>query len=57
MEGYAGIIEKGNEQYKMGFMVRVNPKKIRVSAGNTDFWVLDGNDDDIRPYRILVKKI
>ena len=57
MEGYAGIIEKGNEQYKMGFMVRVNPKKIRVSAGNTEFWVLDGNDDDIRPYRILVKKI
>ena len=57
MEGYAGIIEKGNEQYKMGFMVRVNPKKIRISAGNPEFWVLDGNDDDIRPYRILVKKI
>jgi len=57
MEGYAGIIEIGSEKYKMGFMVRANPKKIRVSAGNIDFWVLDGNDDAIRPYRILIKKI
>ena len=57
MEGYAGIIEIGSEKYKMGFMVRCNPKKIRVSAGNLDFWVLDGNDDSIRPYRILIKKI
>ena len=57
MEGYAGIIEANNEKYKMGFMVRVNPSKIRVSAGNLDFWVLDGNDDDIRPYRILIKKL
>ena len=57
MEGYAGIIEIGAEKYKMGFMVRVNPDKIRVSAGNIDFWVLDGDDSNIRPYRILVKKI
>ena len=57
MEGYAGIIEIGSEKYKMGFMVRVNPDKIRVSAGNIDFWVLDGDDSNIRPYRILVKKI
>ena len=57
MEGYAGIICIGQDQYKMGFMVRVNPEKIRVSAGNPEFWILDGNDDDIRPYRILVKKI
>jgi len=57
MEGYAGIVEIGAEKYKMGFMVRVNPKKIRVSAGNIDFWVLDGDDDSIRPYRILIKKI
>jgi len=32
-------------------------KKIRISAGNIEFWVLDGNDDSIRPYRILIKKI
>ena len=57
MEGYAGIIEIGKEKYKMGFMVRCNPKKIRISAGNIEFWVLDGNDDSIRPYRILIKKI
>lgn len=37
-------------------MVRENSTKIRVLAGNLDFWVVDRNDD-IRPYRILIKKI
>ena len=57
MERYAEIIQKGQEKYKIGFMVRVNPEKIRVSARNADFWIVDGKDDDIRPYRILVKEI
>lgn len=57
MERYAEIIQKGQEKYKIGFMVRVNPEKIRVSAKNTDIWIVDGKDDDIRPYRILVKEI
>ena len=34
MEGYAGIIEIGNEIYKIGFMVRCNSKKNRDSAVN-----------------------
>ena len=57
MDGYAGIIEINNEKYKIGFMLRVNPKKIRIPVGKEDFWVLNGNDDEVRPYRILVKKI
>ena len=57
MERYAEIIQKGKKKYKIGFMVRVNPKKIRVSARNTDIWIVDGKVDDIRPYRILVKEI
>ena len=57
MERYAEIIKKGQKKYKIGLMVRVNPKKIRVSDRNADFWIVDGNDDDIRPYRILVKEI
>ena len=57
MDNYAGIIEINNEKYKMGFMLRVNPEKIRIPVGNMKFWVLNGNDDEVRPYRILVKKV
>ena len=57
MEEFCGEININNETYKIGFMIRVNPEKIRMCAENTDLWVLNGNDDEIRPYRILVKKI
>ena len=57
MENYAGIVEIDNEKYQMGFMLRVNPEKIRVPVGRPDFWVLNGNPDEIRPYRILIKKV
>ena len=57
MDNYAGIIEINKVKYKMGFMLRVNPEKIRVPQGKEEFWVLNGNIDEVRPYRILVKKI
>ena len=57
MDNYAGILEINNEKYKMGFMLRVNPDKIRVPVGNLNFWVLNGNPDEVRPYRILIKKV
>ena len=57
MDNYAGIVEINNKKYKMGFMLRVNPEKIRVPTGNLKFWVLNGNDDEVRPYRILIKKV
>ena len=56
MDNYAGVVEINNEKYKMGFMLRVNPEKIRVPS-NLNFWVLNGNIDEVRPYRILVKKV
>ena len=57
MDNYAGKVEINNGMYKMGFMLRVNPEKIRVPVGNLNFWVLNGNPDEIRPYRILIKKV
>ena len=57
MDNYAGKVEINNEIYKMGFMLRVNPEKIRVPVGNLNFWVLNGNTDEVRPYRILIKKV
>ena len=57
MDEFCGEINVGDEIYKMGFMIRVNPKKIRMCAENMDLWVLNGHEDEIRPYRILIKKI
>ena len=47
-------------------MLRVNPYKIRICEGEPDFWVFEGFtdeekkrqfDDEVRPYRILLKEI
>jgi hypothetical protein len=57
MEEFCGEINVGEETYKIGFMVRVNPKKIRMCAENMELWVLDGKEAEIRHYRILIKKI
>ena len=37
--------------------MRVKPEKIRKPKSNKNMWVLSGNDDEVRPYGILVKKI
>ena len=38
-------------------MLRVKPDKIRIASTNQDYWVLNGNSDEIRPYRILIKHL
>jgi len=56
-DGYAGIADVNGESYYMAFMLRVKPDKIRCSASKMDYWVLNGNDNEIRPYGILIKKV
>ena len=56
-DGYAGIADVNGESYYMAFMLRVKPDKIRCSASKKDYWVLNGNDNEIRPYGILIKKV
>ena len=41
----------------MAFMLRVNPGKIRCPVNKKKYWVLNGTDDEIRPYGILIKKV
>ena len=55
-EEYAGKVrdEDGNE-YKIVFMCRVCPEKVRISRAEPDYYVLDPNKDCIRPYRILLR--
>ena len=60
IDGYAGIIEVNGYRYKVAFMLRVKPDKIRISSSTPDYWVLnagDGNFSEMRPYRFLIRKI
>ena len=56
-DDYAGKVDVNGEQYYMAFMLRVNPDKIRCSESKKDYWVLNGDDSEIRPYGILIKKV
>ena len=57
MESYAKFSSTNinGKTYKMGFMMRVKPDKIRISGQVPDYWVLDGTTDEMRPYRIMIK--
>ena len=52
-----GVVQVGAKKYKIGFMLRVRPNKIRIAKTNPDYWVLNGTSDEIRPYRILIKNL
>ena len=54
---YAEKISLGGSDKKFQFviMARVNPEKIRIPSGASNDWILNGNDEEIRPYRLLVK--
>ena len=43
--------------FKVGFMLRVHPQKLRISSGNQDYWVVNGSFDELRPYRLLIKRV
>ena len=57
MDIYAKDCIVNGKQYKMGFMMRVKPDKIRRSSSMRNYWVLDGTPNEMRPYRILVKEV
>ena len=44
-------------KYKLGIMVRVKPDAIRCSEKNKLLWIANGNDEEIRPYGILIIKV
>ena len=52
--------EKFSEKkFKLIMMCRINPKKIREpDRGNENpYWILNGNSEEIRPYRIIIKEL
>ena len=44
------------KKFIMGFMMRVKPDKIRYSKRKKEYWVLNGTNDEMRPYRIMIKE-
>lgn len=55
-ESYAGIVRDDEQnEYKIVFMCRVCPEKVRISEAQADYYVADPNNNCIRPYRILLK--
>ena len=56
-ENTASIIDIGGVRYKILLMCRVNPYKIRQPQGFPDCWILNPTPSEVRPYRILIKKI
>ena len=57
LDDEGGIVDIKGKKYKIGFMLRVKPDKIRIAQSNQNYWVLNGNSEEIRPYRILIKEI
>ena len=57
LEEYAGFININGKKYKVGIMVRCKRNKIRIPRSKRNYWVLDGSFDQLRPYRLLIKKI
>ena len=44
-----------NTKFQFVLMVRVNPNKIRSPGGEPICWILNGTEEEIRPYRLLFK--
>ena len=38
-------------------MVRVNPSYIREPTTQKGYWIVDGNSNQLRPYRLLIKEV
>ena len=59
-ESYSGKSCINGVNYKTVLMVRVKPEAIRCCGKcqyASDYWVVNGIIDEIRPYRILYKKV
>ena len=57
MEKECQIIKCKTEEYIIGFMLRINPSKIRIPSKDKKYWVVDGTSESLRPFGILVKRL
>ena len=55
IEGYAGTMNINGHNYRAAFMLRVKPDRLRYSNSQPDYWVVNGDFSELRPYRLLIK--
>jgi len=56
-ENTAGIVDLYGFRIKIMLMCRVKPDKIRQPESCRELWILNPTPDEVRPYRILIKRI
>ena len=56
-ENSSEIIKIGGFEYKIMFMCRVKTSKIMQPKNFNECWILSPTPDEVRPYKILIKKI
>ena len=57
MEQYSMVYNVQGKKYRIGIMCRIKPDKIRCPMSRDDYWVINGTDNEVRPYRILIKEV
>ncbi len=50
-------MELDGNKYRVGFMLRLKPDKIRYTKSAPDEWIVNGDFSELRPYRILIKRV
>ena len=56
-ENSSETLNIGGFEYKIMFMCRVKTSEIRQPENFQDCWILSPTPDEVRPYKILIKKI
>ena len=56
MEKSCSELHYSGKKYKLGIMCRLRPDKIRCPNGFNNYWIINGTDNEIRPFRFLIKE-
>ena len=56
MEKSCSELHYSGKKYKLGIMCRLRPDKIRCPNGFNNYYIINGTDNEIRPFRFLIKE-
>ena len=56
VESSCSEITYDKKKYKIGIICRLRPDKIRYSNGFEKYWIINGTDNEIRPWGFIIKE-
>ena len=56
MESSCPEITYDKKKYKIGIICRLRPDKIRYPNGFENYWIINGTDNEIRPWGFIIKE-